>query len=539
MDQLEKQFDKEEFQDIRSMAAFKVPEVQFQTFIKLQNYLDDEYVIMTRKYFLEYTQLEIREFRDTLIQHMESVKKSIDKRALHKREYDNRVNERQMQITEEKDTSNSSRNNIDADDADIKPVYDEETMAEALKEGQHGQFSKVKSNKGKVKHDIDVIKTINIESDHKVAKLLKENETLKRHYKEPSDSIKTTRAKTIEDTTSLIAQNAEFKAQLQEKGFAIATLKLRKIFESSTTKVDSEPLHGSNTDITNLLECIQTLDSSAGTSINVQEEQNLDLSAGTPFNLKKEIIKTRTTDNVIYERPGLHGIALLQEICARPSTAPMATPDASVVTSNGSEKLGSARVMRCDIAAFRAVKADAADWFQVKAACLKEVCGGHGDVMVAGHGVVRIERGWRGRWWAQLSLFGIYDHGGEIVYGIGLVCHGGGLCGDVSEEGGGQLDEGLDIGGGGSVFGSEVFFRRHGLALSWAALVWTAALGSGNGYDKKGTKSKQNRAQNRKREKVNSQKSIKVKPDKIKDKETKKSKGTKEEGLKLPLYKVI
>nr|GEZ64238.1 hypothetical protein [Tanacetum cinerariifolium] len=73
-----------------------------------------------------------------------------------------------------------------------------------------------------------------------------------------------------------------------------------------------------------------------------------------------------------------------------------------------------------------------------------------------------VAEGWRGRWWAQLSLFGICEHGGEIVYGIGLVCHGGGLCGDVSEEGGGQLDEGLDIGGGGSVFGSGVFFWRHG-----------------------------------------------------------------------------
>ncbi|GKB90906.1 hypothetical protein Tco_0963178 [Tanacetum coccineum] len=61
-----------------------------------------------------------------------------------------------------------------------------------------------------------------------------------------------------------------------------------KIFTSSTTTVDSEPLHGSNTDITNLQECIQTLDSNAGTSINVQEEQNLDLSASTPSNLKKE-----------------------------------------------------------------------------------------------------------------------------------------------------------------------------------------------------------------------------------------------------------
>ncbi|GKC73479.1 hypothetical protein Tco_1119362 [Tanacetum coccineum] len=36
-----------------------------------------------------------------------------------------------------------------------------------------------------------------------------------------------------------------------------------KIFTSSTTTVDSEPPHGSNTDITNLHECIQNLDSSA------------------------------------------------------------------------------------------------------------------------------------------------------------------------------------------------------------------------------------------------------------------------------------
>ncbi|GJW57192.1 hypothetical protein Tco_0103923 [Tanacetum coccineum] len=106
---------------------------------------------------------------------------------------------------------------------------------QALKEGQHGQFSKVKSNEAKIKHDIDVIETINIELEHKVAKLLKENETMKRHYKELSNSIKTMRVKNIEHTTSLIAQNAEFKAQLQEKGFAIASLKneLRKLTGNS------------------------------------------------------------------------------------------------------------------------------------------------------------------------------------------------------------------------------------------------------------------------------------------------------------------
>ncbi|GKA07385.1 hypothetical protein Tco_0686609 [Tanacetum coccineum] len=352
VDQLENQLDKEEFQEIGSMAAFKVLETQFQMFIKSQMYMDDEYVVMTRNYFLQYTQLEIPEFRDTLIQHMESVKKSIDERALHKREYDIWVNERQMQTTEDKvdsskaldaslvdtessgttlkeqDTSSRSGNDAHVDDADIRPIYDEEPMAEvqttaeinifatrqqhteqpefnnegevdqnaeqchdtcplpatltdnqttelsnqslesenirlkktvaqfqkdflrmeahcvnlelkyqnqALKEGQHGQFSKVKSNEAKVKHDIDVIETINIELEHKLAKLLMENETLKKHYKDLYDSIKVTRTKTIERTTSLIAKNDEFKAQIQEKGFAIAALKneLRKLTGNS------------------------------------------------------------------------------------------------------------------------------------------------------------------------------------------------------------------------------------------------------------------------------------------------------------------
>ncbi|GJU99414.1 hypothetical protein Tco_1328685 [Tanacetum coccineum] len=96
MDQLQKQLDKEEFQEIGFMSAFKVLETQFQMFIKSRIYLDDEYILMTRNYFLEYTRLDIPEFRDTLIQNMDYVKKSIEKRALHKIEYDSRVNERLM-----------------------------------------------------------------------------------------------------------------------------------------------------------------------------------------------------------------------------------------------------------------------------------------------------------------------------------------------------------------------------------------------------------------------------------------------------------
>ncbi|GKC50800.1 hypothetical protein Tco_1073545 [Tanacetum coccineum] len=216
---------------------------------------------------------------------MEYVKNSIDERALHKREHDSRVNERLMQMTEEKvdsskaldasliiiesnrtesqeqDTSSRSGNDAHIDDADIKPIYNEEPMAEVQtaaeinifatrqqhieqpefnNEGEVDQnaeqchdirplLAKLTdnmttklsdqslNNEAKVKNDIDAIETINIELEHKVAKLLKENETLKRHYKEMFDSIKTTRAKNIEHTTSLIANNDKFKAQLQEK----------------------------------------------------------------------------------------------------------------------------------------------------------------------------------------------------------------------------------------------------------------------------------------------------------------------------------
>ncbi|GJS69250.1 hypothetical protein Tco_0702091 [Tanacetum coccineum] len=306
MDQLQKQLDNEEFQEIGSMSAFKVLQTQFQMFIKSRFYLDDEYVDMTRNKFLQYTRLDIPEFRDTLIQHMESVKKSIGERAQHKMEYERRVNERQIQTTEEKtdtsnaldaldassviiesngteskeqDTSSRSGNDAHVDDADIRPIYDEEPMAEVqmtaddnvsatgqqhteqpesnnegevdqnadqcydtcplpakltdnrttelsnqllesenvclkktvaqcqkdfakleahcinlelqmennvLKSGQQSKFLKEKSNEAKVKNDIDVTQTINIELEHSVAKLLAENEQLhkeKEHLK--------------------------------------------------------------------------------------------------------------------------------------------------------------------------------------------------------------------------------------------------------------------------------------------------------------------------------------------------------------------
>ncbi|GKA53237.1 retrovirus-related pol polyprotein from transposon TNT 1-94, partial [Tanacetum coccineum] len=163
---------------------------------------------------------------------MESVKKSIDERALHKREYDNRVNERQMQTKEGKvdtgkaldaslvitkssgtesgkqDTSSKSGNDTDADDADIKPVYDDKLMAEVQLIADNNVFA-----------------------------------TGQQHAEQPEFN-----------SEGWVDQDAE-----------------QKIFTSSTTKVDCEPPNGSNEDITNSYECEKTLNVSACT---------LNLSAG-------------------------------------------------------------------------------------------------------------------------------------------------------------------------------------------------------------------------------------------------------------------
>ncbi|GJX70518.1 hypothetical protein Tco_0307689 [Tanacetum coccineum] len=153
VDQLQKQLDKDEFQEDGSMAAFWVVNNQFQKFIDSQFTLDYDSQ-MTDKYFAEYTGIEVKQFRDTLLQLMGNVKKSVAERTRHQRQYDRRVNKRQMQTQESKidtgkavdddlvvtessgtesevqDDNSRSGNDTDADDADIRPIYDEEPMAE-------------------------------------------------------------------------------------------------------------------------------------------------------------------------------------------------------------------------------------------------------------------------------------------------------------------------------------------------------------------------------------------------------------------------
>ncbi|GJS07711.1 hypothetical protein Tco_0364507 [Tanacetum coccineum] len=363
VDQLQKQLDKDEFQKDGSMTAFWVVNNQFQKFIDSKFTLDYDSQ-MTDTYFVEYTGIEVQHFRDTLLQHLGNVKKSVAERTRHQRQYERRVKKRQMQMQESKidtgkaldadlvdtesirtdstvqDDNSRSGNDTYVDDADIRPIYDEEPMAkvqltagcnifaigqqhteqpeiinegrvdqypkkcqvkspmldsspdnqtteyskqllesenillketvaqfqkdfsrmeahcialelkyqnQSLKSGQHGQILNETSNKAKIEKEIDVLETMNIELEHSVATLRKENETLKQHYKDLYDSIKITRSKTTEQTTSLLANNAELKAQIQEKVFAIAALKndLRKLKGNSVdTKFDKTSVLG-------------------------------------------------------------------------------------------------------------------------------------------------------------------------------------------------------------------------------------------------------------------------------------------------------
>nr|GFA89516.1 pyruvate, phosphate dikinase regulatory protein, chloroplastic [Tanacetum cinerariifolium] len=90
----------------------------------------------------------------------------------------------------------------------------------------------------KIKQELEEIETINIELDHRVAKLIAENEHLKQTYKQLYDSIKSSRIRSKEQCDDLIkqvniksAENSDLNASLQEKVLVITALKdnLRKL----------------------------------------------------------------------------------------------------------------------------------------------------------------------------------------------------------------------------------------------------------------------------------------------------------------------
>nr|GEV41427.1 putative reverse transcriptase domain-containing protein [Tanacetum cinerariifolium] len=363
-------------------------------------------VAMTRGYFIQYKQQAILEFRDTLIQHLESVKKSIDERVQLKREYEGWANEKQMQTTEEKvDTSK-------AFDADIKPIYDEEPMAEVQTTaeidvfgiGQQHTEQPEFNNEGEVvqnakeyhdtsqsiangskpmprrntqtsrnwpasKNSFVTTKTVPIAepsrnsrnfSDSKhfvcstcqkcvfsanhdscVTKFLKEvnlrarvtsNKATNRNKPEEQITISNKQERqiptehkfSIQKTFVVQKKTMTPRSCLSWKstGKIFKTVGLRwvptgRILTSSTTKVDSEPLNGSNADITNQYECEQTLDVDADIYLINQgfKEFSSDVQAMTSDHNSSELglhdhINEQSSSKLVpdasdYDNPGL------------------------------------------------------------------------------------------------------------------------------------------------------------------------------------------------------------------------------------------
>ncbi|GKF97574.1 hypothetical protein Tco_0293395 [Tanacetum coccineum] len=99
-----------------------------------------------------------------------------------------------------------------------EPLFDQLFELNNLKaelKGKDTTIEKLKANikrlnktstTNSVKKDIDEIKTINIELEHRVTKLISENEHLKQTYKQLYDSIKPSRVQAKEHAESLVTQ---------------------------------------------------------------------------------------------------------------------------------------------------------------------------------------------------------------------------------------------------------------------------------------------------------------------------------------------
>ncbi|GJY82771.1 retrovirus-related pol polyprotein from transposon TNT 1-94 [Tanacetum coccineum] len=107
---------------------------------------------------------------------------------------------------------------------------EKDTVIKKLKERIKSLSGKM--NEDKIKKDLEEIETINIELDHRVSKLIAENEHLKQTYKQLYDSIKPAHIQSKEQCNDLINQVdlksveiSDLNASLQEKVLVITALK--------------------------------------------------------------------------------------------------------------------------------------------------------------------------------------------------------------------------------------------------------------------------------------------------------------------------
>ncbi|GJR95335.1 retrovirus-related pol polyprotein from transposon TNT 1-94 [Tanacetum coccineum] len=151
-----------------------------------------------------------------------------------------------------------------------------------------------KQNENKIKKDLEEIETINIELDHRVTKLIAENEHLKQTYKQLYDSIKPTRIRSKEQCDDLINQVnlksveiSKLNAILQEK---VLVLK----YVSANKKEPSKSWGSIVSDVpsSSLDECVDLLTGYRGN--NLYTLSLGDMMASSPICLLSKASKTKS-----------------------------------------------------------------------------------------------------------------------------------------------------------------------------------------------------------------------------------------------------
>nr|GEY87377.1 hypothetical protein [Tanacetum cinerariifolium] len=173
-DHLQKQLDKDEFQEDGSMTTFWGVNNKFQKFIDSHVTLDYDSQ-MTEKYFVKYTRIEHTEQPEIINEGR--VDQSPEQRQVKIPMFDSSLDSL---------TNDYSKQSLESENSLLKQTVAQfqkdfskmeahcialelKYQNQALKSGQHGQVLNNESNKAKIKKQIDVLETINIELEYKVA----------------------------------------------------------------------------------------------------------------------------------------------------------------------------------------------------------------------------------------------------------------------------------------------------------------------------------------------------------------------------------
>ncbi|GJV81609.1 hypothetical protein Tco_1517479 [Tanacetum coccineum] len=294
VDQLQMQLDKDEFQEDGSMASFW--------------------------YFAKYTGIEVKQFRDTLLQLIGNVKKSVAERTCHQRKYDRKSSGTESEV---QDDNRRSGNDTDVDDADIRPIYDEELMVEVQLTVECKIFAIGKQH-------TEQPEIINEVTQHYLPKKTEIAFAKPDHMIASSSSRNSSKNMPRFSSNDMVHNHyldvAKKKIQERDRNSTTSEVNSRANIQSHKTRNSNKPVdqkshtqkpgrqifigHRFSPNKTSVVyektsprSDLRWKPNSAGTSINVQKEQSLDLSAGTLCNVNKENLRVWLLKKLISQKP--------------------------------------------------------------------------------------------------------------------------------------------------------------------------------------------------------------------------------------------